>query len=119
MSKSEIVNKSFRLGVLAVKIAYFIQKEKKEYVVSRQFVRAATSIGANVQEAQGSQTDKEFYTKICISYKEARESMYWLQLLVAAEIISSSEVEDLISLIDELVRMLGSTKMTLQKKLSK
>jgi len=44
-------------------------------------LRSATSIGANVHEADGGQSKKDFYAKMCIAYKEARETLYWLELL--------------------------------------
>jgi four helix bundle protein len=55
--------------------------EKKEYVLSKQLLKSGTSIGANLEESSGGQTDKNFYTKISIAYKEARETHYWIRLL--------------------------------------
>ena len=55
--------------------------ERKEFVLSKQLLRAGTSIGANVAEAQAAISRKEFTAKMSIAAKEARESVYWLRLL--------------------------------------
>lgn len=119
MRKSPIAEKAYKLGVNAIKLAYKLQKEKQEYVVSRQYVRAATSIGANYEESQGAQSDKDFYTKICICYKEARETKYWLELLIGSELVLEQDVHDQYELIVELVKMLGSAKQSISIKLQK
>lgn len=53
--------------------------EKKEYVLSKQLLRSGTSIGANIEESIGGVSDKDFLHKLSISYKEARETIYWLK----------------------------------------
>jgi len=58
---------------LAIAIFKKLQKEKREFILSKQFLRSATSIGANVEEAIGAQSRKDFIAKLSISYKEARK----------------------------------------------
>src|SRR5437868_419927 len=60
--------------------------------LSRQLLRSATSIGANLEEAQAGHTRRDFTCKNEIALKEARETKYWLRLLVASEIASGSRV---------------------------
>jgi len=61
MAQENIVQKkSFEFAVKAVKLAYAVQKEKKEYDLTRQIIRSATSIGANLEESMGGQSDKDF-----------------------------------------------------------
>ena len=55
--------------------------EKKEFILSKQFLRSATSIGANIEEAIGGQSNADFISKISISYKESRETVYWIKLM--------------------------------------
>ena len=69
-----IQDKSFAFAVRIVKAYQYLVSEKKEYVLSKQFLRSGTSIGANVEEAIGSQSIPEFLAKLSISYKEARET---------------------------------------------
>jgi len=74
--------------------------------LSNQLLRSGTSIGANVEEAQGGQSRKDFLAKIGIARKEARETHYWLRLLAATEIISSERLADLTQECYELVAIL-------------
>ena len=60
-------------------------QRKKEYILSKQLLRSGTSIGANVNEAQAAQSTKDFIAKLSISSKEARETKYWLDLLIATD----------------------------------
>ena len=90
MSKNIVLDKSFDFAVDIVKL-YLRLKNQKEYILSNQLVRSATSIGANITEAQYAESKKDFISKMNISLKEANESQYWLKLLVKAEIINDEE----------------------------
>jgi four helix bundle protein len=82
MKQSNIVQeKSFTFAVRAVNAYKYLSLEKKEFVLSKQFLRSATSIGANIEEAIGGQSKADFIAKLSISYKEARETAYWIKLL--------------------------------------
>lgn len=88
--KNIVLEKSFNFGLDIVKL-YLSLKDKREYVLSNQLVRSATSIGANITEAQYAQSKKDFINKMSIVLKEANESEYWLNLLSKAEIIIDEE----------------------------
>jgi four helix bundle protein len=62
--------------------------QQSEYVISKQLLRSATSIGANVEEANAAQTKKDFITKMSIASKEARETKYWLRLLAKSRLVN-------------------------------
>lgn len=81
-SKSPIRDKSVEFAVRIIKLAQFLKSEKKEYILADQIMRSGTSIGANVEEANGGISKKEFIQKMSISYREARETKYWLELLL-------------------------------------
>ena len=83
-----------------------ILREKKEYVLSKQFVRSATSIGANVEEAIGGLTRADFSTKMSIAYKEARETRYGLRLLADSKFIEQSVFNRHLKDVDELASIL-------------
>jgi len=77
----------------ALSIVFLSKKlvENKEYVLSRQILKSGTSIGANVEEAIGGISKRDFRAKISISYKEARETHYWLRLLKDSKYITEEE----------------------------
>ena len=70
--------KSFAFAIRIVRLYQFLQEEKKEFVLSKQILRSGTSIGANIEEGEGGFSKKDFAAKMGISYKEARETKYWL-----------------------------------------
>jgi four helix bundle protein len=76
-----IQQKSYDFAIRIVNLYKYLATEKKELVLSKQILRSGTSIGANVEEAIGAQSDKDFLNKLSIAYKEARETHYWIRLL--------------------------------------
>ena len=76
-----IQEKSYAFAIRIVKLSKYLIEEKKEFIYSKQIGRSGTSIGANIEEGIGGQSEKDFYSKIAISYKEARETHFWLRLL--------------------------------------
>jgi four helix bundle protein len=77
-------------------------------LLSGQLLRSGTSIGANVEEAQAGQSRADFLSKYSIACKEARETHYWLRLLVASEMVAESELKDMIDEANQLVAILIS-----------
>lgn len=76
--------------------------------LANQLLRSGTSIGANVEEGQGSQSRADFVAKYSIACKEARETHYWLRLLAACEIVQKSQLDDLIEEVNQIVAILTS-----------
>ena len=74
MKENIIKKKSFDFAIRIVKLFQHLQTEKREFVLSKQLLRFGTSIGANVEEAIGGQSEKDFFAKLTIAYKEARET---------------------------------------------
>ena len=103
-----VLVKSYDFALKIVKLCRQLQREEKEYNLTGQLCRSATSIGANAEEAMGGYSRKEFAHKLGISYKEARESKYWLRLLGDAEIIGKKDADLLIHDADELAKILFS-----------
>ena len=89
-SKSIVGEKAFVFAVLAVQNFKVLQDEK-EFIMSKQFLRSATSIGANIEEASAAQSKKDFIAKMCIASKEARETHYWLRLLIATNYLQEDQ----------------------------
>ena len=76
--------------------------------IGRQLLRAGTSVGANVEEAQAGQSKADFISKIAIALKEARETLYWLRLLAASDVLPAKRLSILQTEIIELRRVLGA-----------
>ena len=74
--------------------------------LANQLLRSGTSIGANVEEGQGSQSRADFIAKYAIACKEARETNYWLRLLAASEILPGSQLKNMIDESNQLIAIL-------------
>jgi four helix bundle protein len=117
-SKGEniIVTKSYTFSVKAVRFCFEMQEKKREFVISRQLLKSATSIGANIEEAQGAISKAEFIAKVQISLKEAKETKYWLRLIIDAEIFNSDKTPELLKDCNELIVILTSILKTAKLK---
>ncbi|MCD1117774.1 four helix bundle protein [Chryseobacterium turcicum] len=116
MKYNIIQQKSYEFALKSVAIYKKIITENKEYVLSKQFLRSSTSIGANIEETIGAQSDKDFLSKISIAYKEARETHYWLRLLKDSHYISENDAIEMLSLCDEILRIIGEIQITIKNR---
>ena len=112
-----VQQKSFALAIRIVNVFKKLTSEKKEFVLSKQLLRSGTSIGANIEESIGGQSTKDFLSKISISYKEARETIYWLKLQQATEYLSQEEASSLLQDTEEICKILAKIQITLKKQL--
>ena len=101
-----LVDKSRAFALESIN-AYKRLQRRNEHVLSNQFLRSATSIGANIAEGQYAQSKADFLSKYTIALKEASETRYWLNLLVDAGYLSNDDAVDEINAdCDELIRLL-------------
>lgn len=112
-----IQTKSYAFALRIVKLYRYLCDEKKEFVLSKQIVRSGTSIGANVEEAIGGQSNKDFLSKMSIAYKEARETHYWLRLLRDSSILDANQAESILEDCEELLKLSGSIIRTTKSKI--
>ena len=116
--QNQIVEKSFQFSVRIVNLYKHLVNEHKEYVLSKQLLRSGTSIGANVNEAQAAQSKADFIAKMSIASKEARETQYWIKLLIKTNYLNIDEafVKSLNEQSSELSKLLTSIVKTSQSK---
>lgn len=110
--ENAVQSKSFAFATGIVKIAAFLQEEKREFVLSKQVLKSGTSIGANVREAQQAQSKRDFLAKISIALKEAEETVYWLELLRATDFLPAGQFSAVYRDACELKRMLTAIVKT-------
>ena len=79
-----VVNKTIEFSLATIKYCDLLEQHKK-FVISKQLLRAATSIGANVFEAQNAESKADFIHKMKIAAKETSETLYWLILCERSE----------------------------------
>ncbi len=118
MKENIIISKSFDFAVRIINLYKHLSDQKREYVLSKQLLRCGTSIGANINEAQAGQSKADFIAKMSIASKEARESKYWIELLIKTDYlnINDKHTTSLLAEIEELVKLLTSIIKTSQGK---
>lgn len=103
-----IYNKSFKFAIVIVNTYKDLIANKKEYVLSKQLLRAGTSIGANIREAIEAQSRNDFIAKLYIALKEAGETKYWIELLSATDYLNKVQTEDLLAKVEEILKVLNA-----------
>lgn len=109
-----IQQKSFAFAVRVVNLYKHLLAKQQEAVLSKQLLRCGTSIGANIEEAIGAQSEKDFFAKLTIAYKEAREARYWIKLLKETLYLSEQEANSLLLDIEEICKIIGSIQKTIK-----
>ena len=112
--RNAIQEKSFSFAVRIVKLCNYLKKEKHETVLSRQLLRAGTSIGANVAESKHAQSRADFCSKLNIALKEAAETDYWLRLLHSNDYLNDTAFLSIYGDCQELERMLAAIVKTVK-----
>ena len=103
----DIRERTFQFAVRVIRAVRRLPQDAATRVVAHQLVKSATSVGANVEEADGAESPRDFIHKTSISRKEARESRYWLRVARAA-ILDDEELAALEQESDELVRIFSA-----------
>ncbi|MEN8132391.1 MAG: four helix bundle protein [Pseudomonadota bacterium] len=107
--KSDIPERTFEFAKRVVKLCHVLdQQPGVSRTLANQLLRSGTSVGANVEEGQASQSEADFISKYSIACKEARETHYWLRLLAASEIMPHERLIELETECNELIAILTS-----------
>ncbi|OKH17961.1 four helix bundle protein [[Limnothrix rosea] IAM M-220] len=101
-------SKAYQFAIRIVNAYRYLIDEKKEYILSKQFLRSGTSIGANLAEAQGAISTNDFSAKVSIAYKECLETKYWISLLKDTGYFQIKAAESLFKDADEIAKILFS-----------
>ena len=107
--KSDLPDRSFKFALQIVLLCRKLdEKPGVSRTLSNQLLRSGTSIGANIEEGQASQSRADFLSKYSIACKEARESHYWLRLLISSGILSFEETKEIVDECNEFISILTS-----------
>ncbi len=114
-----IVGRSKTFAIRIIKACSFLdEKPGVCRTLSKQLLRCGTSIGANLRESRSAQSDRDFLHKMEIALKEARETEYWLEILIESEIVEKPKFEPLLREANEMVKMLIAATRTVKNKLN-
>ena len=108
----DIKERTSNFAIRIVKLTKKFPKDVAARELAKQLIRSGTSIGANTEEADGSPTRKDFFYKISIAKKEAKETKYWLNTVIKSELLNNpsnkKESEELFNEAHELSKILSS-----------
>ena len=107
-----LVEKSYLFSIKLVKTVKGLQNKQNEFILSKQLLRSGTAVGALIFEGQYAQSSADFINKLSISLKEANETKYWIVLLNETEYIDNSHFSTLLSVIEDILKMLTSSIKT-------
>ena len=107
-----VKEKSYLFALDIIHLVKALPRNTAGYALGKQIIHSGTSIGANIEEAIGASSKKDFTYKMCLAKKEARETLYWLSLLIDAELANNSKSKKLIDSANELIRILTAIVKT-------
>lgn len=102
----DIDTRTLKFGVSIVSFINLLPRTTAGIAIANQIIRSGTSIGANIQEALGGHTKAEFIHKTNIAKSEARETKYWLTLILDSKLATSKDIQPLLKEVDELIAIL-------------
>jgi len=114
--RNEILERSKGFAVRIIRLAQYLKK-RKIFELASQLIRCGTSIGANIHEAQCSESRKDFIHKMSIALKESRETEYWIDIIIDSKIVPENRMAGLNAELEEITKMLMSIVKTSKKNL--
>ena len=117
-ASKDIRARSLQYALRAIKLYQHLQKQKDGagWILGKQYLRAATSSGANIEEAQAGESRGDFIHKLGIARKETRESLYWLKLLKESRLLSYSRITPLMKETQELLNVITAIILSTKDK---
>jgi len=104
----DISERTYTFAVRIVRVVNAIPRSVAGAAIARQLIRSGTSIGANVHEAKGASTRREYSRRIKIARSEMQETLFWLRLLGDSRLVPAKRLAELLREVDELVRILAT-----------
>jgi len=109
-------NRTKKFVVDNIKFFRTLPKTEKAKIIGRQLLRSSSSVGANYRAACRARSQAEFHSKLSIVVEEADESAFWMEILVEAEIVKSSELNYLSDEASQILKIASASRKTVSAK---
>lgn len=119
MDETELKQRTKQYGIRIIRLVETLGHGPTAKVIGMQLLRSGTSVGANYRSACQGKSLPDFITKLSIALEEADESMYWMEMLVEANIVPANKLEPLMQEGKEIVAILTASHKTARRNLSK
>jgi len=116
---NNLKERSYKFSLLVIKFINKLPNKKLYWIIGDQLLRCATSIGANIAEAYGASSKKDFINFYGYSLKSANETVYWLNLLKDTKTLKTDYFNVLIKEAEELAKMTAASIITMRKKINR
>jgi four helix bundle protein len=117
-TNKDLPSRTKQFGLRVIRLIDSLPRKKSATVIANQLLRSATSVGANYRAACRARSRADFIAKLAIVIEEADESLYWLELILEAKLISESQIHALIDEANQLVSILTSSSKTAKANLN-
>ncbi len=115
-----ITDRTKAFAIKTIKAYTWLKKQNEECrVIGNQLLRSSTSIGANVKESVSAQSNKDKISKLEISLKEARETQYWLELLIESSLVNPEKFLPLLDEANQIGKILTASVLTIKQKVNR
>lgn len=111
----DIQQRTYDFALRVLKLCRALQDDRIGGVLLNQLLRPGTAIGANVEEAQGGQSKKDFVSKMSIARKEAYETYYWLRLVTDSGLIRETRTAEIIDECHQICRIISAIIISARK----
>jgi four helix bundle protein len=98
-----------------IRVFQALPKTEEARIIGKQFLRSATSVGANYRAVCRARSQNEFFAKLSITVEEADETLFWMEILIESEIFTESKMKDLMDELTEIVKVLSKARKTVSK----
>lgn len=117
MDADDLKKRTKQLGLRIIRLVEALPSGKAANVIGNQLLRSGTSVGANYRSACRARSKPDFISKAGIAIEEADESLYWMEMLIEAEIIPQEKLSALMKECDEIVAILTASVKTAKSSL--
>jgi four helix bundle protein len=117
MTPEELKKRTKQFALRSIRVVEALPNTRIGDVLGRQLVRSGTSVGANYRSACRGRSKADFISKVGIAIEEADESMYWLELIVEAGLLSQEKLGGLMQEANEIVAILTASSQTAKRSL--
>jgi len=112
-------NRTKKFVVDNIKLCRSLPKTEEARIIGKQLLRSSSSVGANYRAACRARSQAEFHSKISIVVEEADESIFWMEVMIEAEVIQKPQIITLMNEANEILKVTASARKTISEKNSK
>ena len=95
-----------------IKLYRSLPKTDEARIIGKQLLRSASSVGANYRAVCRARSQAEFHSKLSIVVEEADESVFWMEILIGADIVKRTEIDILLTEANEILKVVSAARKT-------